>query len=179
MNALIQISQLTPRHILPGLELSTTVMEKNLLEDLIEESIALEKNAAALYKIFSESLPEDSDFWWQLHLEEKSHATLIRAAKDSFSRRGKFPFELVANSIDELKASNQRIQAMVGKFLANPPSRREALEVAIELENEAGESHYNQFMEKEALNPVEGVFQQLNRDDKDHEKRIRERLASV
>ncbi|MBT8042521.1 MAG: hypothetical protein KJN67_05260 [Pontiella sp.] len=150
-----------------------------MIENLIEESIALEKNVAALYKIFSESVPEDADFWWQLHLEEKSHATLIRAAKDSFVRRGKFPFDLIANSVEELKSSNQRIAAMVGKFLANPPSRLEALEVAIALENEAGESHYNQFMDKEAKNPVEGVFQQLNRDDKEHETRIRERLASV
>jgi len=154
-------------------------MENNRLDELIDESIALELNAAELYKVFSESIPEDKDFWWQLHLEEKSHATLIRAAKDSFLKRGKFPYDLVAGSIDDLNASNTKISALTDTFRAGKPTRRQACEVAIELENESGESHYMSFMEKDAETAVETVFQQLNRGDKDHERRIREHLDSL
>jgi hypothetical protein len=154
-------------------------MEMNLLAELIEESIALEHNAAALYQTFSEALPADFDFWWQLHLEEKSHASLIRAAKDSFARRGKFPYDMVADSIEDLKRSNAKIKGLIGHCKANPPTRREACEMAIALENEAGESHYTLFMEKPAETTVENVFQQLNRGDRDHEQRIREHLDTL
>ena len=149
-------------------------MENNRLSELIEESIQLELNVADLYKLFSEALPEDNDFWWQLHLEEKSHATLIRAARDSFVKRGKFPYDLVANSIEDLKASNAKLERLIAEFKINPPNRQTACKTAVELENESGEMHYTRFMEKEAGNAVETVFQQLNRGDKEHEKRIRE-----
>ncbi|VGO12210.1 hypothetical protein PDESU_00761 [Pontiella desulfatans] len=154
-------------------------MEKNRLDELIEKSIALELNAAGLYKLFSEALPDDADFWWKLHLEEKSHASLIRAAKESFLKRGKFPYDIVADSIDELKKSNAKTLETIEKYKAVKPTRQEACKVAIALENESGECHYMKFMEKDAETVVETVFQQLNRGDKDHERRIREHLDSL
>lgn len=154
-------------------------MKENRLVELIDESIRLEQNVAELYKVFSEALPEDNNFWWQLHIEEKSHATLIRAAKDSFSSRGKFPYDLIADSIGELREINTRVEALVEQSKRIPPNRREACEMAIAIERESGESHYTAFMEKEAETSVESVFQQLNREDKDHERRIREHLDSL
>lgn len=154
-------------------------MDSTKLNELIEESIRLELNAAQLYKIFSEALPEDSDFWWQLHLEERSHATLIRAARDSFVKRDKFPHDLIANSIEELKASNTKVEGLIEKLKETAPNRQEAFKVALELENESGELHYTRFMEKEADKGIETVFQQLNRGDKEHEKRIREYYESI
>jgi hypothetical protein len=149
-------------------------METNRLSELIEESIALELNVAELYKVFSEALQEDNEFWWQLYLEEKSHATLIRAARDSFVKRGKFPYDLVTDSIDDLKVSNAKVVELIAHYKVNPPDRHEACKIAVELENAAGEIHYTRFMEKSADNSVETVFQQLNRGDKEHEERIRE-----
>ncbi len=154
-------------------------METNQLDELIDESIRLELNVAELYKTFSEALPEEQDFWWQLHIEEKSHAALIRAARDSFAKRGKFPHDLIANSIDDLKRSNAKVEMLTGKFNVTPPTPLEACEVAVALENEAGEMHYTRFMEKDASNAVDNVFQVLNRGDKDHERRIREHRQSI
>ena len=154
-------------------------METNPLDELIEESIRLELNVADLYKTISEALPEEKDFWWQLHVEEKSHAALIRAARDSFAKRGKFPRDLIADSIEDLKRSNAKVEMLTGKFKVTPPTRLVACEVAVELENEAGETHYTTFMEKDASNAVENVFQQLNRGDKDHERRIRAHRQSI
>lgn len=153
-------------------------MKPNHLSELIEESIRLEQNIAALYRIFS-AIPEDHDFWWQLSLEEKSHATLIRSARDSFVKRGKFPVNLLADSIDELLASNLKVEGYIQRFTPNPPDRHEACRIAIELENESGEIHFTQFMEKKADSVLEKVFQQLNRDDKAHEKRIRTHCKSI
>lgn len=157
----------------------TPLMEEIYSNQLIEESIRLEQQVAELYRVFSECIPEDSDFWEQLQREEKSHAMLIRAAKDSFVQRGKFPFDLVADSIGELKESNARIQSLIEQCKSNPPQRRKALELALSIENESGESSYAMFMDKHAVTSAEAVFQQINRQDKDHERRIRALLASL
>ena len=154
-------------------------MEINQLIELAEESIKVEMNVSALYRLFSEALPADTDFWWQLHLEEKNHTMLIRAAKDSLAKRGKFPNGLVDGNIEELKQANIRIEALIKQCQGIPPTRYEACEIAIQIENEAGESHYEIFMGKVARSPLENVFQQLNRDDKEHGLRIRDHLESL
>ena len=154
-------------------------MEPNHLAELIEQSIELELNMAALYGLFAEAVDEDRVFWWRLQREEKSHATLIRAARDSFVKRGKFPYDLIANSIDDLKKSNARIAELIVVFRNQAPSRCEACRTAVELEQAAGEMHYTRFMEKEAQTTVESVFQQLNRGDKEHERRIRAHCEMV
>ncbi len=40
------------------------------LSQLIDELIELELNVAKIYMFFSDTFSEDSDFWWQLGLEE-------------------------------------------------------------------------------------------------------------
>ncbi|MDH3982051.1 MAG: hypothetical protein OES84_04025 [Kiritimatiellaceae bacterium] len=154
-------------------------MESEQLIELIKESILLEENVADLYKVFSLNIPEDSNFWWQFHLEERSHSMLLHMAKDSFVQHGVFPKDLLTNSIDALKDSNVRIEKLIEECNAKTPTRREACMMAIALENEAGEQHYMKFMEKSAESSLEAVFQQLNRDDKEHERRIREHLDAL
>jgi hypothetical protein len=154
-------------------------MENKHLSDLIDESIRLEMNAAQLYRIFSEVYTDDSDFWWQLHLEEKSHATLIRAARDSFIKRGNFPTALIMDSIEDLKASNRKIENLIKQFTAAPLEQHDACRAAVALENESGELHFTKFMDKETTDSLESVFQQLNRGDKAHEERIRAHCSSI
>ncbi|MDF7809474.1 hypothetical protein P4E94_18675 [Pontiellaceae bacterium B12219] len=154
-------------------------MENELLPELIAESIRLELNAAELYRLFSRAYTEHSDFWWQLHLEEKSHASLIRVAGDSFTKRGQFPHAMIPGSLKGLQHSNQKIKHLIDRVKTNPPPQHEACHLAIELENESGELHFTQFMEKETDSSLETVFRQLNRGDKAHEERIRAHRKSI
>lgn len=154
-------------------------MEQVRLEELVEESIALELNAAELYRLFSQAHPADESFWWQLHLEEKSHARLMRAARDSFLKRGAFPYDLLDDSLELIKHTNERIRKLIARFIEKKPGRRQACETAIALENESGENHFNAFMHTEAHNAVESVFHQLNGNDTDHALRIREYLDTL
>lgn len=154
-------------------------MDPKDLEQLIDESIRLELNVATLYRVFSEKLAPDRDFWWDLHLEERSHATLLRAAKDSFMKRDQFPDGLIAQSLSDLATANARITEEILNSRNSVFTREEACNLAIALENEVGESHYSLFMEKDAATSVESVFQQLNREDKDHEGRIRDHLETI
>lgn len=147
-------------------------MELNNVIKLFDESILLEKNIATLYQIFSKINPTDTDFWGELYLEEKSHALLLQAAKDSLIKRNHFPENLITDSIENLKNDNIKITTLIDQYKQTPPNRIEAFEVAIKLEGTTGEIHYQMFMNMLTDSRIEAVFQNLNKEDKDHLQRI-------
>jgi len=147
-------------------------MDAKHITNLLELSIELELGVGALYELFAELYQEDRAFWSQLHVEEKSHATLLRAALDSFTKRGILPDNLLTTSLGDLQNTSKKVATLIDQCKATPPSRREAFHLAINLENESGEQHYNHFMAKKPESMLEEVFQQLNRQDKDHKERI-------
>jgi hypothetical protein len=140
---------------------------------LLDESIELELNVADLYMIFHNTFAEDADFWWQLALEEKNHGALLRSGKEYFAPIGRFPVDLLSATLQELKEANTNLVTLVKQYRASPPSRETAFNVALKIEQSAGEIHFQEFMEKETESNLAGLFQQLNRDDKDHETRLR------
>ena len=139
---------------------------------LIEESINLELNVAELYLLFNNLFPEDEDFWWELSMEEKNHAALLRSGKESFLPVDKFPLDLIENRLQVLVDANSEISSLIKKYEVNPPSRAEAFRAAFNIENSAGEIHFERFMNKKAELKIDHIFQQLNKDDKDHANRI-------
>ena len=147
-------------------------MDKELTQ-LFDESIRLELNVAALYKIFGAAFPDDSFFWRRLAMEEENYAGLLKSGKNRFEPLGKFPLEILPSSTEELESVNSSIKNMIKKYEKTPPSREEAFNLALELEQSAGELHFQQFMEKESPSELEKIFQRLNRDDKDHIEKIR------
>jgi len=139
---------------------------------LIEESINLELNVADLYLLFNKLFPEDADFWWELSLEEKNHGALLRSGKEVFLPRNKFPHDLIEDRLHVLVDINSEINSLIKKYEVNPPSREKAFNVALNIENSAGELHFQRFMDKEANLKIDDIFKQLNKDDKNHAKRI-------
>ena len=148
------------------------------LSQLFDEAIQLELNVAKLYETFYHAFPEDAHFWCELVLEEKNHAALLQSGKDTFAPKGKFPIEMMPPSIQELKSVNSEIQDIIKKYQDTIPSREDAFNIALKLEQSAGELHFQQFMEKESESELDRIFQRLNRDDKDHAERLREYMNS-
>ena len=148
------------------------------LSHLFDEAIQLELNVAELYKIFCTALPRDSFFWKELSMEEENHADLLQSGKDRFEPLGKFPIEMMSPSIQELKSVNSEIQDIIKKYQDTIPSREDAFNIALKLEQSAGELHFQQFMEKESESELDRIFQRLNRDDKDHAEKLREYMNS-
>jgi len=142
------------------------------LSAVIDESINLELNVAALYNVFCRSFPEDVDFWWNLVIEENNHAALLKSIRDIFIPGDVLPAELISSSLRDLQNTNADLMKRIGQYKETPPSREEAFRVAVQLEQSAGEIHYQRFMKKESDSGVDRVFQRLNRDDKDHAERI-------
>ncbi len=144
-------------------------MNKKLLQ-LIDETIKLELSIADIYMVFYNTFPEDSDFWWQMTLEEKSHANLIKSGRDTFL--GKFPSKLLESSLKMLYNTNDRLVSLLKEYKEIPPSRETAFNIALKIEQLPGELHFQHAMEKPVTSGIMKIFQELNKDCKDHTNKI-------
>ena len=147
-------------------------MTDDELAPLAEEAIRVEQHISNLYLIFFEAFPEDAEFWWQLVIEEKNHAALIRSGLEYFLPAGRFPAEMLPPMVAGLRKTNQRLAGIIEGFHKKPPSREEAFNTALRVEQSAGEIHFQRAMTKEADSDIMELFQQLNKDDMDHADRI-------
>lgn len=139
--------------------------------EYIDEAIKLELNVSNLYQLFSYAFEEDKDFWWQLVIEEKNHASLLRSGL-TFLEHDVFPDELIPDNIELLQSSNLKVEGFIESF--NPKwTRIEALNAAIDLENSAGELHFQNFMRSKKFSEIGTIFKNLNGLDIDHSRRIR------
>jgi len=143
------------------------------LDKIVDESINMEINTSKLYDIFRDSHTEDYKFWQQLAQEERNHASLIDGARSAFLKIGKFPKQLVAPSEHELIAVNDRLDSLISQFKISTPTRVESFNIALEIENSAGEFHYQSAMETPSESVFLRVFQEINKGEKDHICRIR------
>jgi hypothetical protein len=143
------------------------------LKNLADEAMQLEYNVSKLYMIFRDTFEEDAEFWWQLVIEENNHAALIKSGMDYFNTDDLFPREILPPVIDGLIEASQEIEAMLGEYENNPPSREEAFNIALAIEQSAGEIHFQNAMSKSTDSEMLKLFQKLNQDDKDHCQRIR------
>lgn len=150
----------------------------NDVKELLEESIRLEHNVAALYLFFSTIFPVDKSFWWQMGMEEKNHAALLRSGMDDFLDAGIFPEGLLCHNLEELRKANEMIAGRLREYMECHPARDEAFRFALELEESAGEAHFQLVMEDTPGNMAEKLFQQLNEEDRDHARRIRLHASS-
>jgi len=142
------------------------------INKLFDEAILLEVNVAHLYDLFRWNFPEDASFWARLSIEERNHAALLEAGRDNFKPLDSFPDDLLAGSIKDLLKVNRGICDLMAHYDKIPPSKEEALNVALTIEKSAGELHFQEFMAKKGGDCLDQIFQKLNMDDKDHAKRI-------
>lgn len=151
-------------------------MNGNRLEKLIDESIRMELNAAKLYNLFAEALDEDVDFWKRLAAEEEHHAELLSVVREPFVKEGRFPNDLITDSIDLLTIGNATIDAMINQMKSKPPTRIEACREALTIEQDIGESYYSNFIDQATSNPADSVFRILKKGDQVHVERIQAHL---
>ena len=146
------------------------------LEKLIDEAILLEMNVADIYDLFHRTFKQDSEFWWKLVMEEKNHAALLKTVKKMNDVDVIIPPELLPESITELQKTNQMIRQYMEETEARP-NRARAFQIAYELENSAGELHYDSFMHADTSSIPGKLFKRLNGDDIDHARRIRQYMT--
>ncbi|HXK29091.1 MAG TPA: hypothetical protein VJ646_12620 [Candidatus Binatia bacterium] len=147
-------------------------MDKELSR-ILDESIQLELNVADLYLSFCHAFAEDKDFWSHLAEEEGNHAALLRSGKLE-SDEGHFPAKILTTNLDALIKVNKEIKELLKEHKQKPPSSRaSAFEIAIKVEESTGEIDFSCFMEQQADSPALKLLRRVDRDDRDHARRIR------
>lgn len=147
---------------------------KYALEQFIDEAIQLELNAAEIYSIFSEAIPEDANFWATLAWEEKNHAAVLKTGKDVLMPIDQFPGEILPNVIQTLVDTNNGLNSLKEKFAETKPDRETAFAIAIKIESSAGEQHFQRVMDSPSDSNIIKILQDLCEDDIHHLSRIRE-----
>lgn len=141
------------------------------LADILKDSIDLELKMKVYYMLCSEIFPEDRKFFLDLAVEEDNHAKLLRSMHDLI-KKDLLPADMVMTDPDLLFATLQNIEDRVSGYNREPPSLLQACEFAYDMENSAGELHYQNLVEKPSDSKLLQVFQDLNDMDKDHAERI-------
>ncbi len=144
----------------------------NNATSLFEESINLELNVSDLYFIFYTLFSEDSEFWWDLVLEEKAHAAIFRSGKEVLSQLEMFPHNLLHHNLQGLKDANSALLSLIKTYKHTPPSREEAFNIALKIETSAAELHLQDVLHDKADSEIVNFFKKLNKGDKDHAIRI-------
>jgi len=142
-------------------------------DSLIEESINLELNIGDLYLLFYNLFPGDQEIWGRLTLEEKDHASILQVSKEYFKLADVFPTELFHSSLENLKHMNSELLGLMEQYKKTPPSREDAFNTALRLENSAGELDFQRFMDEETNSTAYNTFKKLNKFNKKHTALIR------
>lgn len=146
---------------------------KDRFNTLIQEAIKVELNVAELYIQFHRLFPMDASFWWKLAIEEKNHAALLKTLQQMNDAHVEIPDEFYPAGTEALKESNQKISIAIREF-EKKPDRNRAFQTAFEIENSAGEVHYESFAKSLNNSPVASIFKELNGGDISHAERIRD-----
>jgi rubrerythrin len=145
-------------------------------KDALYLAIELELMASQIYMYFHEKFTEEKDFWWELVIEEKNHAALLRSVIPIYEINKEAILKFLP-SRELLEETLLKLKEMYTDIQKRDLTLKEAFELAYFLENSAGEAHFQKFLEGEAApsNDVEMVIQQLGRDDILHAERVKNR----
>jgi len=151
---------------------------KDKFNTLIEEAIRVELNVADLYIHFHKLFPEDASFWWKLAIEEKNHAALLKTLQQMNDAHVEIPLDFYPAGTKALEDSNRKITRAILEF-DKDPDRNRAFKTAYEIENSAGEIHYDSFAKSVNSSPVASIFKELNGGDISHAERIRDYMTDA
>ena len=109
----------------------------------------------------------------ETRFRRKNHADLIVIGRGTSLVKPEFPVELLAPSVDILYEANNKLILMLKECKKQRPSREKTFHIALEIEQLAGELHFQLAMEKPLTSTIMEIFQKMNKDDKEHADRIR------
>ena len=149
------------------------IMNDNIAQTFLYEASGLETLVAELYMLFERSFPEDYDFWHQLALEEKNHATLIRAIQDNPNWSNQFVSSFAPDLLREVKEVKKWLSSVIAGFSEEKPDRKTAFHTALKVENSAGEIDYQNVMTQNSDSWILKGLQNINKYDRDHINRLK------
>jgi len=127
---------------------------------------------ADLYLYLSERFPEDRPFWWRLCLEEQNHAAIFNSVLTGQIPKKFFPQEILVEDLQLLDRLNTEVEALLQNPSSSLKNRESACLCAAAFEERAGERRFQKALDGAELSSGMKMISALNREDRDHAKRI-------
>jgi hypothetical protein len=139
----------------------------NTPADIIDLAVAIELECAALYEVFARCFGgrDEVVYFWRIYAEaERYHAATIRIHQAAFANAGSEGLEV---GVAEASRVLDEIRSMRTAFERTPPTLREALQAARQVEESSAELHgRTQFFK---LHPdLAELFLKMAEEDKAH-----------
>jgi rubrerythrin len=140
--------------------------------NIVRSMILLERKVGLLYSLFEKKYPQDCAFWKQLVVEEVNHAGLLETLLEYIIDSKDIHKILLEVDEDSVLAINDKLENIIATFNDTAFSRENALLVALQIEQSAGEAHFQRVSAATDASVPVSIFQSLVGDDRDHANRI-------
>jgi len=149
------------------------------IEEIFDESIAQERKVATLYRLFAKIFSEEADFWACLAEEEEEHAVIIHSAKEHLFSEGLFPLQALDPDLDNIRKINTGLDRLTQHFKEVPPTLKEALLQALELEMISTEYYYSFAMNLPFKTPALELLRSLTGENRYHVSKIMQVIRKI
>lgn len=145
----------------------------NESSQVIRRLVDIEENVGKLYRLFGAMHPVDFEFWMQLATEEDRHAALLRYHGECIVQSSVLNERLFSSSVETIFTFNAKIEEILLSRVNQVPNRKDCFAIAMQIEESAGEIHFQDAMPVTEEAVAFEVLQTLYADDKDHASRIK------
>ena len=152
---------------------------ENQYTPLFNEAIRVERNIASFYTLCATHFKDDQLFWQMLSEEEEHHAKILESGLELLLEQNLFPNTILDLDIEELKATNDKLEKEIAACKEKALNKKEAYSYALELEQASLEFFFQQTTSDKSDEKAIKIFDNLVGFDKDHAQRIQDLIDTT
>lgn len=146
--------------------------------DFINACIKVENFAASIYSRLMQVLPKQKDFWEELLNDEREHIAFLSDVK-SLGLVTELEKMDYAPSMNEVKKTLKLTDSVTKRISDAPISMKNALKLALKLEESMVETYSNELIAKLLSCDDEASYEKLLADEKKHIDKVRKMMKKV
>jgi hypothetical protein len=146
--------------------------------DFINACIKVENFVASIYSRLMQVLPKQKDFWEELLNDEREHIAFLSDVK-SLGLVTELEKMDYAPSMNEVKKTLKLTDSVTKRISDAPISMKNALKLALKLEESMVETYSNELIAKLLSCDDEASYEKLLADEKKHIDKVRKMMKKV
>jgi hypothetical protein len=146
--------------------------------DFINACIKVENFVASIYSRLMQVLPKQKDFWEELLNDEREHIAFLSDVK-SLGLVTELEKMDYAPSMNEVKKTLKLTDSVTKRISDAPISMKNALKLALKLEESMVETYSNELIAKLLSCDDEASYEKLLADEKKHVDKVRKMMKKV
>jgi len=147
-------------------------------KDFINGCIKVENTVASIYSRLIQVLPEHKDFWEGLLKDEREHIAFLSDVK-SLGLVTELEKMDYAPSMKEIKKTLKLTESIIRRISDDPISMKNALKLALKLEESMVETYSNELIAKLLTCDDEASYKKILADEKKHIDRVRKMMKKA